>query len=339
MDKYTELEKLSNLKEKGIISESEFESEKAKILGKSTDANQKSSKVEATASEAEIEIVRSYDKNREKARELASTGAVLKNYLIVSFFAALFAGVSSNSFSGDTKAVVILAFGALFGLPTIFILPIFLMRTKARNAAHQEARNIIEELEKQTEEVERIRGRMSNTKTNTVDSSVTSVEDSPLVLSQNRRNLLLSLSVIMFISFFIPWFSFNGLSANGVAILKGGEEYKSCYLIILLPVLSLLAIGELLKPNTIPVPKAKLLPLIAGLAPYFLLAILYFANSNEINNIVSMASKVREFSRSVGNNDDISKIFSQYLGIVSAGFYLTITSSALLVFFSPKKSI
>ncbi len=164
MDKYTELEKLSSLKEKGIISESEFELEKAKILAKSTDRNQISTKAEETASQAEIELIENYDKKQANAKKLAATGIVAKNYLIVSFFAALFFGISYDSLARDTKEIAILVFGAIFGLPTIFILPIFLMRTKKRNIAQQEAKTILEEIASHTDEVNRIKEKFLKSK-------------------------------------------------------------------------------------------------------------------------------------------------------------------------------
>lgn len=304
MNKYSEIEKLGELLSKGLITESEYQAEKVKFLNDNSDISKE--RAPSRLTDDEIARIKNINERYSKAQQLGATGKYAGAYLAVAFIAVVFGLIKEPGNARSDKGFyeIFVMVVVVTSFPAIFVLPIYLMRSKKRNAAHAESKSIIAELSLIQNEVDRLR-----------DLSGKNKSDGNQSLSESQRRLILVLSSVMLIGFFVPWISQGGRSMNGMGIFKAGEDYKSCYLIGLLPLLSLLSVIKSAKPEMLSFPAANSIPLLAGLSPYFILGLLYLANSNEINAVISV-----------------------YSNIVSIGLPMIILASAGLVIFGRKKS-
>jgi hypothetical protein len=132
-------------------------------------------------------------------------------------------------------------------------------------------------------------------------------------------------SAIMLISFFIPWFYYEGFSVNGAGVGKLGSL---SFIVWIIPALS----GATIAAGIMKVPQMniniqKLLPRLTAASPYICLLILYMCFSNEINNLISLQSQMGQLSRSLGGNSGAG---GSLLSLISVGVYTTIISSVWL---------
>ncbi len=145
-------------------------------------------------------------------------------------------------------------------------------------------------------------------------------------LVPSKRTILPS--AIMLISFFIPWFSYGGLSLNGPGVGKIGNLG---IIVWLMPVLSGITIIASLMGDLMAVNLRKLLPRLTAASPYICLLILYMSFQRNQQLHLSVASKMGELSRNMGHG---SADAGSFLSLISIGVYTTIISSVWLGFVS-----
>jgi Short C-terminal domain len=135
MDKYAEIEKLADLVQKGLLTESEYQVEKQKLLN-GKNGNQ-SSDTSASITVCELKRIKDYDDNFLIAKQLKANGHYSGIYLAVAFCSLLF---------GSPFFLNMRDLSYLVSLPAIFVLPIYLMRIKKMKAAHAESKVIFSKL-------------------------------------------------------------------------------------------------------------------------------------------------------------------------------------------------
>lgn len=131
MNKYSEIEKLGQLLSKGLITESEYHSEKVKLL--SSNQNIDSKAAPPKINDGEISKIKQYDERYLAAKRLASTGKYAELYLTTAAISVIFILVSSGIDKNNSELWEYLVFGlTIFAFPAIFVFPIYLMRSKQR---------------------------------------------------------------------------------------------------------------------------------------------------------------------------------------------------------------